>query len=200
MEEKKVLSHFKKVDPVLYALATRIDDFDIQPTRDYFLDLCEAIISQQLAEKVGTTICKRFRALFGKQTITPTLVLQTPHKTLRSIGTSNAKVLFIKDLAQHVVDNKLQLENIESLSHEEIIQVLTQVKGIGPWTAEMFLIFSLGKEDVFSCGDLGLQRAIQKAYKRKKELTKKQLEKLSKKWSPYRSYACRVLWKSLELA
>ncbi|MBI5151793.1 MAG: DNA-3-methyladenine glycosylase 2 family protein [Candidatus Pacebacteria bacterium] len=199
MEKKKILRHFEKIDPVLYALAQRVDDFDIRPTRDYFLDLCEAIISQQLAEKVGTTICTRFRTLFGNTPITATLVLQTPHKKIRSIGTSNAKVLFIKDLAQHIVDKRLQLENIESLSHEEIIQELTQVKGIGPWTAEMFLIFSLGREDVFSCGDLGLQRAIQRAYKYKKERTQKQLEKLSKKWSPYRSYACRILWESLEL-
>lgn len=200
MEKKKVFSHFKKVDPILYSLALRIDDFDIQPTRNYFVDLCEAIISQQLAEKVGTTICARFHALFGNQTITPVLVLQTPHETLRSIGTSNAKVLFIKGLAQHITEKKLRLEDIELLPYEEVIQMLTQVKGIGPWTAEMFLIFSLGKEDVFSCGDLGLQRAIQRAYKRKKELTRPQLEKLTKKWSPYRSYACRILWKSLEFS
>ncbi len=109
-----------------------------------------------------------------------------------------SKVRFVRDLADKVSAKFIQLPQLAQLSNEEVITELTKVKGIGPWTAEMFLMFTLGREDVFSFGDLGLAKAIQKLYNLKQKPTRKQLEKITKKWSPYRTHAALVLWKSLD--
>jgi DNA-3-methyladenine glycosylase II len=117
---------------------------------------------------------------------------------MRDQGISWAKIKYIKDLAQKVVDHEVDLVQIETLSDEEVIIALTKVKGIGRWTAEMFLMFALARPDIFSTGDLGLKRAIQKLYGLKVEPDEKKLLQLSKKWSPYRTYAARILWRTLD--
>ena len=109
------------------------------------------------------------------------------------------KVKYIKDLAQKTLDKTLDLSKLTNMTDGDVLTELTKVKGIGPWTAEMFLMFTLGREDVFSHGDLGLKNAIKKLYGFKKDPSKKQVEKIVNKWSPYRTFACRILWKSLEI-
>ncbi len=196
-----VKQHFQHTDPVLFSVLQQFEkeaaSLTPRSTTDYFSDLCEAIINQQLSEKAGATIFGRFRGLFGKEGITPKSVVSLSDQKIRDIGASWSKVRFMKDLAQKVSSGDVVLTSFANLSDEKVIEQLTQIRGIGPWTAEMFLMFSLGREDVFSYGDLGLRRAIEKVYGFKKEPTRKQLEKIVAKWTPYRTYACRILWRSL---
>ncbi|MBI2404584.1 DNA-3-methyladenine glycosylase 2 family protein [Candidatus Gottesmanbacteria bacterium] len=197
MDEKVVL-HFQSVDPVLFSAIRNSKPFTIEKSDDYFSDLVEAIICQQLSDKAGATIFGRFQKLFPKEKITPEQVLSLTDLAIRNVGSSWSKVRYIKNIAQATVDNTLNLNAIDTLTNEEIIKELTKIKGIGPWTAEMFLMFTLGREDVFSHGDLGLNRAIQNLYHFKKEPTRKQIEKISRKWSPYRTWACLLLWRTLD--
>ena len=196
---KNVNEHFRKVDPILYAVIEKVGVFGPKVSDDHFSELCEIIINQQLSDKAAATIFGRFRKLFPQEKITPQALLKLAAEKIRSCGTSNAKVSFLKDLAAKVLAEELRLDQLNKLSDDLIIKKLTKVKGIGPWSAEMFLMFSLGRDDVFSHGDLGLRNAIKKLYKFKKEPTKKQIEKIVEKWKPYRTYACRILWKSLEI-
>ena len=196
---KNVNEHFRKVDPILYPVIEKVGVFGPKVSDDHFSELCEIIINQQLSDKAAATIFGRFRKLFPQEKITPQALLKLAAEKIRSCGTSNAKVSFLKDLAAKVLPEELRLDQLNKLSDDLIIKKLTKVKGIGPWSAEMFLMFSLGRDDVFSHGDLGLRNAIKKLYKFKKEPTKKQIEKIVEKWKPYRTYACRILWKSLEI-
>lgn len=185
---KHIVKHFHRVDPILASAITQLEA--IVPSNDYFSDLCEIIIQQQLSEKAGDTIWKRFFTLFNK--LTPGALLRMPDQKIRDAGISWSKISYLKNVARHGDFNYLQ-----TLPDEDVIRELTKIKGIGPWSAEMFLMFTLGREDVFSYGDLGLKKAIKKLYKFKKDPTRKQMEKLVSKWSPYRSWAARILWKSL---
>lgn len=194
----KIIDHFQHVDPILASLIEKVDLQPHIPSSDYFLSLCDSIISQQLSEKAGATIYRRFEALFPKG-VTPGTLLAINEETLRGVGMSYSKARYVKNLAQKVHDKEIILEALKELPNEEAMKELIKLKGIGPWTAEMFLMFSLGREDIFSYGDVGLQRAIGKWYGFKKTPTVKQMEKITTKWSPYRTYACRILWKSLAL-
>ncbi len=158
------------------------------------MDLVEAIINQQLSEKAGRTIFTRFRSVFSKKTVTAQMLLALPDQQLRDVGISWSKVTYLKSLAHAVVERTLVLSALASLSDEDVAAKLIQVKGVGAWTAEMFLMFSLGREDVFSYGDLGLRRAIQMLYKLRREPTIKQMERLSRRWRPYRTYVALALW------
>jgi len=196
---RRIFAHFKKNDPLLYSYIKRVNLPERSLPKDLFVDLCDAIISQQLSGKAAATIFTRFQNLFPKKRVTAHGLLSLSDSKIRSCGTSNAKVASLKDLAKKVGNKELDLERLRTLPDEEVMQELVKVKGIGPWTAEMFLMFSLGREDVFSHGDLGLRNAIKKIYGFKKEPTRGQIEKIVNSWSPYRSYACRVLWHSLTL-
>lgn len=198
---KKALSHFRIVDPILYFIAQTIilEDHAIRFPNRYFVSLCSEIIGQQLSGKVADVLFDRFEKLFPKRTVTAKRVLAISEATLRGVGMSWSKARYIKNLAQTVTDGTVNLDNIASYDDEGVIAELTKVKGIGPWTAEMFLMFTLGREDVFSYGDLGLRKAIKKLYGFKKDPTVKQMEKIANKWKPYRTYAARILWKSLEV-
>lgn len=195
--DKKVTRHFQKVDPLLASIIPVIKPFDFGLSDDPFTDLVESIISQQLSEKAGSTIFTRFQNLFKNKKITPVGILKLKDRQIRAVGPSWSKVSYIKNIARAAKDG-LNFNSMHALDNATIITQLTKIKGIGPWTAEMFLMFALGREDVFSFGDLGLRKAIMKLYKMKKEPSKKQLEKITKKWIPYRTYAARVLWRSLE--
>lgn len=197
---KVVLKHFQNVDPILFSVAQTItlEEHAIRSPNRYFVSLCSEIIGQQLSGKVADVLFDRFEKLFPKRTVTPKRVLATSEAVLRGVGMSWSKTRFIRDLAQHVLTKSLQLDQLAKLSDQDVIKELTKVKGIGPWTAEMFLMFTLGREDVFSYGDLGLRKAIKKLYGFKKDPTVKQMEKIANKWKPYRTYAARILWKSLE--
>jgi DNA-3-methyladenine glycosylase II len=186
------------LDPVLAEIIRETKLFRLKKL-PHFERLVRAIISQQLSTKAADTIAKRFIALFpGKKFPEPKDILKMSPQKMRAAGLSRAKATFIKDLAGHVAKGKLKLDIIHKLPDEEVMRELVAVKGIGKWTAEMFLIFSLRRPDVFSAGDMGLQNAIKKIYKLKKHPTPKQLEKISIKWKPYRSLACMYLWASLD--
>lgn len=199
--DKKIVAHFKKVDPILFSVIHKIDlEFEIhKDIRDYFAALCREIIGQQLSGKVVQVIFERFKMAHLNKKIIAQVTNRIPDEDLRKVGMSWAKVRYVKDLASKVVNKEVHLEKLNQMSDEEVITELTKIKGIGPWTAEMFLMFTLGREDVFSLGDLGLKNAIHKLYKLKEKPSKEKMLKLSKKWPPYRTYASRILWKSLEI-
>ncbi len=193
--------HLSAVDPVLGRLIKKIELRPQARRGNYFQALVVAIINQQLSGKAAATIEKRFRALFagtGKFP-TPEQVLAMPAKKMRTAGLSGSKVLFIKDLARHVAARKLNFRAMKKLPDEEIIVALTEVKGIGRWSAEMFLMSALQRPDIFSYGDLGLRNAIQKWYKLRAHPTPKQAEKITARWQPHRTLASRYLWASLDL-
>ena len=192
--------HLRSVDP---RLASLIDQYQLKPQRrlprSHFEALVEAIVSQQLSVKASDTIFARFVALFPHAKIPkPQAVAKLSVPKFRKVGISNQKAGYIKDLASQVASGRLKLNSLHRLDNEAVISELTKVKGIGRWTAEMFLMFTLRRPDVFSSGDLGLRNAIQKLYKLKNPPTEKQLERITKKWSPHRTLASRYLWKSLD--
>jgi DNA-3-methyladenine glycosylase II len=195
----KQIAHLKKADPVLRVLIKGVKLSEISDTRGPFEALVEAIVSQQLSVKAADTIFKRFSALTrGKKFPTPKQVLKLPIPKMRRAGLSRMKVSFIKDLAKKVLDKTIDFKKMPTWTDAEVIEHLTAVKGIGIWTAEMFLIFSLHRDDVFSYGDLGLRKAMQKLYKMRTHPTPWQAEKITAKWKPYRSLGSRYLWASLD--
>jgi len=195
-------NHFKLNDSILYSLIEKLGDeaneIELSQSNDYFSDLCEAIVNQQLSEKAGRTIHNRFLAVLPNKLPTPKDITEISDETLRSVGMSWSKVKYIKSLASSVLQKDIVFETIHELEYEEVIQELSKLHGIGRWSAEMFCMFSLGRPDVFSYGDAGLRRAIFLAYKFKKTPTEAQVKKIVQHWSPYKTYACRILWKSLD--
>ncbi len=161
------------------------------------LHICSSIISQQLSTKVAAVIYARFLALFKKKHPSPKDIISIPFDQLRSIGLSNAKTNYVLNVCNFFIEQKITDARLHKMEDEELIEFLTQIKGVGRWTAEMILMFTLGREDIFAVDDLGIQQAICKLYavdaSDKKEM-KKQILKISARWSPYRTYACRYLW------
>lgn len=161
------------------------------------LRLIASIMSQQLSTKVAQVIYRRFLEIYNGKEPKPQQVLDTADTTLRAIGLSNAKVSYVKNVAGFCIEHKITDKKLLALGNDEVIELLTQIKGVGKWTVEMLLMFTLGREDVFSIDDWGIQKAMIKLYKlealEKKELREKLL-KISDKWSPYRTYACLHLW------
>jgi DNA-3-methyladenine glycosylase II len=158
--------------------------------------LIEAIITQQLSGKAAESISKKFRKLFVRFP-KPADVIKTPDSKLRSAGLSGMKVKYIKDLSEKIESKELRIRSLKNMTDEEVIMQLTQVKGIGRWTAEMFLIFSLGRLDVLPVGDLGLKKGIQRLYSMPNLPEKDEIEELAEKWRPYRTVATWYIWKSL---
>jgi len=161
------------------------------------LRLMASIMSQQLSTKVAKVIFHRFLELFKNKEPKPQQVLDMPFEKLRAVGLSNAKVNYVKNVALFCIEHKITDKKLLKMQNEEIIELLTQIKGVGKWTVEMLLMFSLGREDVFAVDDLGIQQAMIKMYKlsaEDKKKLKEQMLKLSSKWSPYRTYACLHLW------
>ncbi len=161
------------------------------------LRLIASIIGQQLSTKVAKVIYERFLQLYKNKNPKPQQIINTPDATLRAIGLSNAKVQYVKNVAIFCIEHKITDKKLHTLSDEEIIALLTQIKGVGSWTVEMLLMFSLGREDVFSVDDLGIQQAMTKLYKLdvgNKKLMKEKMKTIASKWSPYKTYACLHLW------
>jgi DNA-3-methyladenine glycosylase II len=154
-------------------------------------------MSQQLSTKVAKVIFHRFLALYNGEEPTSEQIAATPPETLRSIGLSNAKVQYVLNVAQFCIEHGLTDKKLKKLNNEEVIELLTQIKGVGRWTVEMLLMFTLGREDVFAVDDYGIQVAMKNIYKlddsNRKEF-KEAMQKISAKWSPYRTYACLHLW------
>lgn len=195
----KALKHFKKVDPVLYSVAIKVELNQLDKPEDYFVDLVESIIGQQLSGKAADTIFGRFKKLFPGEQIIPGKLLKLKDQTIREAGISFSKIKYIKGIAKEVAEGKLDLYRFEKLSNEEVISQLITLKGVGTWTAEMFLMFTLARPDIFSAGDLGLQNAMIKLYKLENKPKREKLLEISAKWSPHRTIASRILWRSLEL-
>ena len=192
---KKAQNHFKKADVVLHKASLVHKIADIKRSKNVFEDLIRAIASQQLSGKAADTIFGRLEKLVGKNNFTAKRILKIKDSVLRECGFSNAKVVAIKSLAKAVVDKNLNLNNIHLSDDIEVMESLTSVKGIGPWTAEMILMFSLGRTDIFSRGDLGLMKGLMHLYGWKKLPSEKKISSTIEKWSPYKTYAARVLWK-----
>jgi DNA-3-methyladenine glycosylase II len=195
---RKAVIHLKKCDPVLRAIIERVGPCRMEFGLPEFCSLAEAIVYQQLNGKAAVTIFKRFAALAGEP-LTPEGILQLSDEQLRSVGLSKQKSAYLKDLAAKTVAGRLDFSRLQALTDEEVIQHLTQVKGVGIWTAHMFLMFSLRRPDVLPTGDYGVQVAMRKHYKKRKLPKPKDMEKIAKAWAPYRSVACWYLWRSLDI-
>jgi len=162
-----------------------------------YLRLCASILSQQLSTKVADVLYERFLNLYNGKEPTAKQILETPATTFRSIGFSNAKASYVHNVCRFFIGNKITDASLHKMNNDEVLELLTQIKGVGKWTVEMILMFTLGREDIFALDDLGLKQSIIKLYKIKetdKKLLQQKIEKISKKWSPYRTYACRYLW------
>ncbi len=195
----KSLRHLKK-DPVLSQIIKKFGILDYQPKNDYFESLVESIIGQQLSNRAADTIYNRFLTLFPNKKFTPDLILDIEDLTLRNCGMSWAKARSLHDLSQKVLDKIVQLDKLDALSDEEVIVHLTQVKGIGRWTAEMKLMFALQRPDILPLDDVGIQNAFVKHYRlnRKHKSLQKIMVSIAEPWRPYRTLACWYLWKSLD--
>jgi len=187
-----------KRDPVIGALIKRHGPCGLADAQheDAFVALVHAIVSQQLSTKAAATIAGRFDALFdGKPN--PSAVARVQDEQLRAVGLSTQKVRYIRDLCARITDGSLPVQTLNELHDEDVIQSLTQVKGIGRWTAEMFLMFVLNRPDVLPVDDLGLREAVKRAYKLKDRPKAAELRAIAEKWQPHRTVATWYLWRSL---
>lgn len=185
----------KQLDPVLGKLIVKQT---LQPRslrNDYFASLCRSIVGQQVSVAAASAI---FARLEQATSLHPSRVTKLDEVAIKAIGLSKQKAGYIKDLGQHFVDNPAVYNHLENQSDEQVIAELIDVKGIGTWTAQMFLMFTLGRPDIFAPDDAGLQRAMMRLYKWDKLPSKKELEKLADNWRPYRTVACFHLWRSLD--
>ena len=162
-----------------------------------YLRLCRAIMGQQLSTRVAEVMYTRFLNLYGGREPAAKQIADTSFDTLRAIGLSNAKTNYVLNVAKFAMEQGMELKDLQNLSNEEIIELLTRIKGIGKWTVEMLLMFTLGREDVFAVDDLGIQNAMIRLYKldrTDKQGFRENMLRISKKWKPYRTYACMHLW------
>ena len=191
------LIHLNK-DEQLKAVIALQEPYVLVGKKKVYLHLCGSIMSQQLSTKVAAVIYARFLNLYKNKTPTLQQIVATPFETLRGIGLSNAKTQYVHNVCNFFITKKITDAKLNKMSNEELIKYLTQIKGVGQWTVEMILMFTLGREDVFALDDLGIQQSFAKLYQldasNKKALKIKMLE-ISASWSPYRTYACRYLWR-----
>lgn len=200
MDSATILDKLETLDPILAQAGKQIRPLLTpiikQPVENYLSDLCESIVSQQLSVKAASTIWSRTHAVIGDWN-NPIQILSVELDCLRSCGLSGQKALYVKNIADAVLRHRLHLDSFDSMTDQQVIAELVNIKGIGQWTSEMFLIFSLGRQDIFSGSDLGLRNAIKKLYNLP-DLTPQEAIILSEKWSPFRSTASRILWKTLD--
>lgn len=187
-------------DPVLKPLITVHGLCPIRPHTNYYQDLVESIIGQQLSVRAARSITQRFVNLFGGIFPSPQQILQKDIEQLRGAGLSRPKATYIQDLARHVLEGRVRFDHLDSLSNEEIIRELTPVKGIGEWTVHMFLMFCMGRLDVLAWGDLGVRNAARKLYGLDSLPSPEELRTIATQhnWHPYESVACWYLWQSLD--
>jgi DNA-3-methyladenine glycosylase II len=195
---RKVVNHLKKSDPVLRAIIERVGVCRMEFGEPEFCSLAESIVYQQLNGTAAATIFGRFAALAGEP-LTPEGILKLSDEQLRSVGLSKQKSAYLKDLSAKTASGLLDFARLPELSDDEVIQHLTQVKGIGEWTAHMFLMFSLRRPNVLPTGDYGVQVAMKKHYKKRKLPKPKDMQKIARAWEPYRSVACWYMWRSLDI-
>ena len=191
------VKHLSK-DKTLSKAIKKVGRLELKKRKNIFIHLCASIMSQQLSTKVADVIYNRFLNLYDDKLPSPQQVLDTKFETLRAIGLSNAKVSYIQNVAQFAIEHGIDAVQLSKMSNDEIIAYLTQIKGVGRWTVEMQLMFTLGREDVLALDDLGIQQAIANLYSIKttdKKKLKQKMIAISNAWSPYRTYACMYLWR-----
>jgi DNA-3-methyladenine glycosylase II len=194
---REAMLHLRSADPVLARVIDAVGPIEIALRRERFAALSRAIIFQQLAGAAARTIHDRFVALFpGRRFPSPRQVLDASPEDLRRVGLSRQKSLYLRDLAAHIENGTLNFHRFSKMDDEEIIVDLTRVNGIGRWTAEMFLIFNLGRPDVLPVDDLGVRNAARRLYRMRKMPDAKRLRTLAERWRPYRSAASWYLWRS----
>ena len=194
------IAHLKRVDPILGAVIDRVGAYSINRRPDRFHSLVQAIIFQQLAGRAAQTIFDRFvAAVGGGRFPTPDRLLAASDETMRSAGLSRGKMAYIRDLATHVNNRTLSFHRHGRMTDDEIIADLTRVRGIGRWTAEMFLMFNLHRPDVLPVDDLGVRNAVARLYGMSAPPPPKELRVFGQRWSPYRTVASWYLWQSLNV-
>ena len=203
--DAEAIAHLRAADEVMAALIDDHGELDLEARRrgrpaDAYGALLRSIVGQQLSTKAARSIYGRLVEQFGGHTPTPQELLDTDSELIRSAGLSRPKVAYLRSLAEHVLSGKLELDRLGDLSDERISQELTAVKGLGQWTADMFLIFHLGRPDVLPVGDLGVRRAVERLYGLERLPSAAELEALGERWRPYRSAAALYLWRSLDNA
>lgn len=181
-----------KKDPKLHHLFEHVGSVTVDIDDEYFKSLAFTILSQQLSSKVANVIIRRFVDHY-EGVLEPYRILDTEDEVLRRLGLSYQKIKYMKSLSEAVINQTVLFKDIEHKSNDDIKNMLIQVKGIGPWSADMFLMFSLGREDVFSSLDLGLRNACKVLYQNE-DLTLEEIEKISLKWKPYQSIVSHFLW------
>jgi DNA-3-methyladenine glycosylase II len=202
--QPEAIEHLRAADPVLKEVIDEIGADGLGDPRagrpqDHYGALVRSIVGQQLSTKAARAIYGRLTERFGGRTPTPAEVLKDDPEELRAAaGLSRAKVSFLRSLAEHVVEGSLELERLDDLPDEQVIAELVAVKGLGTWSAHMFLMFHLGRPDVLPTGDLGIRRAVMNRYRLRKLPDPKRLERIAKPWIPHRTLACRYLWRSLD--
>lgn len=196
---EKAAEFLREADAILAKVIENVGILEEKKSDNYFISLIESIVSQQLSVKVADVIYGRFENLFPEKVITPEKVLEIDTEVMRKVGMSYGKIKYVKSLAEHVIQSPTMFEQFDAMSDEDIIAELIPIKGIGQWTAEMFLIFTMGRPDVFSYGDLGLKNAIRNLYGLSDRPTLEEANEITDVWRPYRSYGSRYLWKSLEV-
>ena len=197
---RKATAHLKKVDPVMAEVIEKVGSYKGWPSSQgsHFDAVARSIVFQQLSGKAAGTIHGRFQGLYGGRTPLPSELATTSDEQLRAVGLSRQKSAYLKDLGARVTAGELPIETLHELTDEEVISALTQVKGIGRWTAQMFLMFRLGRLDVLPDLDLGIQKGIQRAYRLRKLPTPERVKKIGAKWAPYRTIACWYLWRLVD--
>jgi DNA-3-methyladenine glycosylase II len=195
---RKAILHLKKSDPILGAIIESVGAYKMNYDDPAFASLAEAIVYQQLHGKAAATIFKRLTDLTGLP-LTPQGILKLSEEQMRGAGLSKQKLSYLRDLAEKARSGEVDFGRLSDLPDDEVIKELTKIKGIGVWTAHMFLMFSLRRPNVLPTGDLGIQTAIRKHYRKRKMPKPTQMEKIAKCWEPYRSVACWYLWRSLDI-
>jgi DNA-3-methyladenine glycosylase II len=195
---RSALKHLKKSDPVMAAIIDRVGTMKMQYREPSFETLVRSIVYQQLSGKVASVIFARLHAAAGEETLTPAGIMKLRPERMRKAGLSAQKTLYIRELAKHTKRGKVVFETLPDSEDAIVIEHLTQVKGIGVWTAQMFLMFALKRPDVLPVADLGIRSAMKKAYGLEELPKPEEMAQIAKAWKPYTSIACWYLWRSLE--
>ncbi|HUC87925.1 MAG TPA: DNA-3-methyladenine glycosylase [Candidatus Binatia bacterium] len=196
---KLAVKHLAQVDPVMAKLIKQTPMCDLKPHKNYYWELIDSIISQQLSVKAAASIENRFQQLLGSKVPKPEAILAKSVEELRGVGLSRAKAGYIQDLAQKIIDGSIRFDRLDQKTNEEITNELVAVKGIGEWTAHMFLIFCVGRLDILPTGDLGIRRGTQLSYGLSDLPSPQQVAEVaeSNRWHPYESVASWYIWRSL---
>ena len=195
---RSAIRHLKQSDPVLCAIIERVGAYRMEFRPPEFHSLARAIVYQQLNGKAAATILKRFTTLAGEP-LTPQGILKLSNAQMRAVGLSKQKSSYLRDMAERAARGELDFSRLPEMTDNEVIQHLTQVKGVGEWTAHMFLMFALRRTNVLPTGDYGIRIAMKKHYKKRKLPKPEHMEKIARTWKPYRSVACWYLWRSLDI-